>query len=171
MEVIIDNRAGVELPLGRIEELAVFVLNREAFLSNLELSLSFVTVKEMTELNTLHRGVAKATDVLSFELDDPWEAVGAHLQASPEKNLKTDGGAQGEERILIGDVVIQPDRARERAQNEGVEFEEELWILVIHGILHLMGYDHKEEDEAAAMERREDEHFYEWELKMGRPSA
>jgi probable rRNA maturation factor len=153
---MIDNRSGQELPLGCVEGLAAFVLDCEGFLNPLEVSLSFVGLDEMTALNASYRDKPQPTDVLSFELDDPW--------ASGTGQVGEDAPApEGEDgHILIGDVVISPDVAREHALLDEVSFEEELWILVIHGILHLLGYDHEEPAEAAAMEAREDGYFRQW---------
>jgi probable rRNA maturation factor len=147
-DIMIDNRSGQELPLGSIEELAAFVLAREGLPPAVELSVSFVTVEEITELNATYRDKPRATDVLSFELDDPWDVA----------------DVSDTDTILMGDIVICPDVARERAGSEGISFEEELWVLVMHGILHLAGYDHEEADEMTVMEGREDEHFSQWEL-------
>jgi len=91
---------------------------------------------------------------LSFEMDSP-----------PENEVMDDGfcdtWASGEE-ILLGDIVINPDIARRNATLEEVTFEEELWILVIHGILHLVGFDHEDSDEQELMESKEDEYFFSW---------
>jgi probable rRNA maturation factor len=151
MNILIDNRSDRELPLSRIEELVGFVLEREGANDKLELSVSFVTLDEIIELNTIYRDKPEPTDVLSFELDDPWAEVD-----------EDDAGT-----ILLGDIVINPELAKQRTLQEELSFEEELWFLVIHGILHLLGFDHLEELAAIEMEAREDEHFYQWELKLG----
>jgi probable rRNA maturation factor len=148
MNILLDNRCKDELPLGRVEELARFVLEREGLPTDIELSLSFVEEDEMARLNAEYRGLPQATDVLSFPLDDPWHA----FSDTPVS--------------LIGDIVINPGKARERALAEDVTLEEEFWILVIHGILHLIGFDHVEAADAAAMEKREDEHFLHWGQKV-----
>jgi probable rRNA maturation factor len=148
VDVAIDNRSGQELPLARIEELAAFVLEREGPVGSLELSISFVDVDEMIRLNTIYRDRAEPTDILSFELDDPW------AECSDAKDSHT----------LLGDIVIQPDIARDRARAEELSFEEELWVLVIHGILHLLGHDHMTRTDAAKMEAIEDACFAQWEM-------
>jgi probable rRNA maturation factor len=153
-DIAIDNRSGSDLPLARVEELALFVLGRELGREDLpasvELSISFVDIDEMTQLNATYRKKPEPTDVLSFEMDDPWTGT-------PER----DGG-----HTMLGDIVIQPDIARLRADGEELSFEEELWVLVIHGILHLLGYDHIAAPDAEKMEAREDEHFSQWRLKL-----
>ncbi|MDR1184381.1 MAG: rRNA maturation RNase YbeY [Coriobacteriales bacterium] len=156
IDVIIDNRSGQELPLEHIAKLANVVLERELSErgkggGDIELSLSFVDIDEITHLNSVYRDRAEPTDILSFELDDLW----------------TGSATAVEGRVLLGDIVIQPDIARTRAATEGVSLEQELWILVIHGILHLLGYDHATEEDAGRMEAREDEHFLYWERAYG----
>jgi probable rRNA maturation factor len=172
IEVLIDNRSDQKLPLERIADLASFVFAREMTTQEhkntaekdvaYELSLSFVGIAEITELNSAYRGKAVATDVLSFELDDPF-AQPPDPTTDPATGLAT---GPAKERRLLGDIVIQPDIARERAVVEEVGFEEELWILVIHGMLHLLGYDHATEEDALQMEALEDEHFRQWELSL-----
>ena len=151
MEVHIENRSAVELPIGHIRDLALFVLRAEGLSESTELSVSFVGLDEITSLNTVYRGKEEPTDILSFELDDPW-AEETH---------------DGSEQLLLGDIVINPDLAQKHANIEEVTLEEELWILVIHGILHLVGYDHLEAEEMQLMEDREDRYFSSWEIELG----
>jgi probable rRNA maturation factor len=84
-----------------------------------ELSLALVTNQEIHKLNRQYRGKNKPTDVLSFRLTDT-------LQPS-----------------LLGDVVISIETAARQAQRRGHSLQEELQTLLIHGILHLLGYDHE----------------------------
>jgi probable rRNA maturation factor len=178
MDILIDNRSGEELPLERIEELATFVLVREGLATRApELSISFVNRDEITALNARYRDRPEPTDVLSFALDDPWDEQDVRegqdaFAGSDEGSEGYDGGEnglpceQGAPGILLGDIVINPDVAREHAERDGLGFEEELWVLVIHGILHLLGHDHEQADEMRRMEQREDEHLCQWELRL-----
>lgn len=100
------------------------------------LSLSLVGDRSIRRLNYEHRGLDKATDVLSFPLD-PSEA-----------------SAHGPERLL-GDVVISVDTARRQAAEYDAPLENEVYRLLIHGILHVLGHDHEEPEERAAMESEE----------------
>jgi probable rRNA maturation factor len=144
MEISIDNRSGQLLPLERVEELAAFVLESAGLPQVTELALSFVDRDEITSLNTKYRAKPEPTDVLSFELDDPSDF----------------SAYDGTEELLIGDVIINPDVAREHAVRDGLSLEEQLWVLVIHGILHLVGYDHIKDDQAKLMEAAEDDYLY-----------
>jgi probable rRNA maturation factor len=140
-------------PAEEPDEVSVgdFVENFAAdFVETIELSISFVGVDEMAHLNATYRNRPEPTDVLSFELDDPWAPC-----SGPDTP-----------HILIGDIVICPDVARERAQRDGIDFDEQLRILIVHGMLHLLGYDHEDEGQAQAMEAREDEHLRQWESRQ-----
>jgi probable rRNA maturation factor len=99
-----------------------------------ELSLALVTDPEIHTLNRQYRGKDKPTDVLSFLLAD-------ELQP-----------------FLLGDVVISVETAARQAQQRGHSLREELQTLLIHGILHLLGYDHEvSHNEALRMHRKERE--------------
>ena len=104
-----------------------------------EISVTFVEGEEIRHLNREYRDTDKVTDVLSFpQFDD--------LNEIPEV---------GE--ICLGDVVICKERALEQAEEFGHSFEREIIYLFTHSILHLLGYDHMEEDEQKEMRRREEE--------------
>ncbi|MGN1414911.1 MAG: rRNA maturation RNase YbeY [Anaerovoracaceae bacterium] len=104
-----------------------------------EISVTFVSLEEIHDLNREYRQVDSPTDVLSFpQFDD--------LDDLPE---------EGE--IMLGDVVICSDRAREQAEEFGHSFEREIIYLFVHSVLHLLGYDHMEEDEKRIMRCREEE--------------
>ncbi len=99
-----------------------------------ELSLAFVTDQTIHELNRRYRHKDRPTDVLSFPLAD---------ECCP---------------TLLGDVVISVDTARRQARQRKRAFADELRALLIHGILHLLGYDHEVSDsEAVRMRRKERE--------------
>ena len=105
-----------------------------------EISVTFVDLDEIHELNKQYRGVDKPTDVLSFpQFDDLEEEIPEVCE------------------ICLGDVVICEQKAREQAEEFGHSFERELIYLFTHSVLHLLGYDHMEEDEKKAMRAREEE--------------
>ena len=104
-----------------------------------EISVTFVEGEEIRHLNREYRDTDKVTDVLSFpQFDD--------LNEIPEI---------GE--ICLGDVVICKERALEQAEEFGHSFEREIIYLFTHSVLHLLGYDHMEEEEQREMRRREEE--------------
>ena len=105
--------------------------------SNAEVSIVFVDDGEMRNLNRNFRGINKSTDVLAFPMN-----TGKFANINPE---------------LLGDIVISVPTARKYAEINERSLERELSVLLIHGLLHLLGYDHIDEDDARVMEAREDE--------------
>ena len=109
-------------------------------------SVSFVSLEEIHQLNRDYRSVDRPTDVLSFpqygDLDEIREEVAWCDEAAP---------------LELGDVVICLDKAREQAAEYGHSQERELIYLFVHSVLHLLGYDHMEEEEKRSMRRREEE--------------
>ena len=135
-----------KLPL---HELAQFVLAREERPFNTEVSISFVTDEAIAELNEKYRGKQGPTDVLSFECDGVDDDLSAMTLA--------------EDPIFeLGDVIIAPDVAARQTREFGTSFEEEISLLLVHGLLHLCGYDHVEDNEAEAMEKREADILEDW---------
>lgn len=140
MKVRIDERGGsVKWDAAAIERLALFTLEHMGVPEACEVSISLVGVDEIHELNREYRGIDRPTDVLSFECDSPWGDYG-------------DG-----EPIEIGDVVIAPDVVDEQREQFGTTFEQEASLMLVHSILHLLGYDHMEDAEAEVMEAKEKE--------------
>ena len=124
--------SGTAVDVERLHQLAAFVLADRGVPGDMDLSVLAVDVDTMTELNRQHMGGAGPTDVLAFPIDLPGEA------------------APGEPAIL-GDVVLCPAVAAEQAAEQGTTAQAEQDLLVVHGILHLLGHDHAEEDERRAM--------------------
>ena len=103
-----------------------------------ELSISIIDDPEMHNLNRDYRGRDKPTNVLSFAMNE-----GDFNTINPE---------------ILGDVVISADTAQSESIEYGIKFEERLFQLLIHGILHLVGYDHERgENDSAIMEKKSDE--------------
>lgn len=137
MQVSITSHRDPEpLDLSAFERLAIYVLDREDVPDQTELSLAIVGRDEMTELNETYRSGEGPTDVLSFGCDDPCPV-------------------ESDEPIAIGDVIIAPEVAVQQAEELGNTIEEELNLLLVHGILHLLGYTHDDDQAAAAMQERE----------------
>lgn len=130
------------LPTGPLLDLAEIVLEREGYPSGTEVAISLIDQVRMTELNTAHMGADGATDVLSFPIED--------LEPGVVPDHPGDGPP-----LAIGDVLICPAVVRSRAEAAGVPFEDEMALMVVHGLLHLMGYDHVDDADAEQMEARE----------------
>jgi probable rRNA maturation factor len=95
-----------------------------------EFNVCFVSDEDISRMNAVYRGKAAPTDVLSF----PWEGEG---ESGPEEP------SAGEFRNFLGDVVISAPTAERNAKAEGHSTEEEIRMLILHGVLHLLGYDHE----------------------------
>ena len=132
-----------------LEELTRFVLAREDKPFNTEVSISFVTDEAIAELNERYRHKEGPTDVLSFECDGVDDDLSAMTLAEDPV-------------YELGDVIIAPDVAARQTREFGTSFEEEISLLLVHGLLHLCGYDHIADDEAEVMEKREAEILEAW---------
>lgn len=134
---VVSHREPEPLELEAFERLAAFVLDREDAPQAIELSIAIIGLAEMTELNRRYRGKEGPTDVLSFGCDDPCAVTGP------------------DEPVTLGDVVISPEVAEEQAASLGHTVEQELNLLLVHGVLHLLGYDHESDEDAEVMQARE----------------
>lgn len=131
-----------------VEELVRFALLQEGRPENTEVSVSFVDDDTIADLNERYRGLARPTDVLSFECDGVDDEASSDADEAPMFEL--------------GDIVIALDVAERQTHEFGTTLEEEVSLLLVHGVLHLCGYDHIEDDEAEVMEAREDEILAAW---------
>lgn len=155
----VDEQDDHDLDVGRWVRLAEDVLRAEGVRGARELSVLFVDEPTMADLNSKHMGATGPTDVLAFPIDD--DAI--------EPGRWPDGGTTGPDRppvdlddlpTLLGDVVICPAvAARQASEHRGERhdgsLDDEVALLVVHGILHVLGMDHAEPEEAAAMQAKE----------------
>ncbi|MBP3321340.1 MAG: rRNA maturation RNase YbeY [Clostridia bacterium] len=113
-------------------------LKYEDFQRPCEVSVTFTDNEKIKELNAQYRNIDRATDVLSFPLFDE--------------------DFEDEEELALGDVVLSLEKAEEQAKEYGHSFEREVAFLVVHSVLHLLGYDHEtsEEDEKEMFFRQEE---------------
>jgi probable rRNA maturation factor len=125
-----------------LRQLAEAVLFAEGFPPEAEVSITLVEDDEMAAWNLRALGQPGPTDVLSFPVET--------LRPGKVPISFADGPP-----ILIGDVVIAPDYVRRQADQYGVVADDEIALMVAHGILHLLGYDHVEDVDAELMEKRE----------------
>lgn len=138
--VLITNDAGLDtlLRADEVQQIAEAVLDAEGITAPAEVSVSFIDEDEMQALNAEWRGIDAPTDVLSFECD------GADAEGLP-------AGAV----LELGDVMLAPTVIAAQAPTFNATPVEECRLMLVHGMLHLLGYDHMQEDEAAQMEARE----------------
>ena len=143
MNLLIANNTKEELDLDLISERAEKtieeVLRVEKIEENVEVSLSIVDKDEIHILNRDYRSVDRPTDVLSFPMD--------------EEGFDDEGNPI----LLLGDIVICLDVAKEQAKDFGHSLEREIMYLICHSTLHLLGYDHIEEDDKREMRSKEKE--------------
>ena len=145
LDLEIDNRSGVELDASvyeKVEEYIIITLQQENVLVPCEISFSLVIPEEIQELNAEYRNIDKETDVLSFPM----------LEFPEDEDMRT--YATGIP-VMLGDIVISTTRAAEQAEAYGHSLEREICYLSVHSVLHLLGYDHMEEDEKRVMRARE----------------
>lgn len=155
MTFYVENEVGAEFDFD-IEEVARTVskkvLDEEGCNYEVEISLTITDDKGIQEMNREFRGIDSPTDVLSFpnvSYDEPGDfSVIDGEQRVDLYNPDTDC-------IMFGDIVINEKRVREQASEYGHSLKREFAFLVAHSMLHLCGYDHMEEDEAAVMEQKQ----------------
>lgn len=140
MAVLVNNiqdRIEVSAELqGLLEEIGNYLLRLEGQAQNSEVSIILVDNSYIRELNLTYRGEDRATDVLAFNLQDEM--------------------SECEEEKIIGDVVISLEKAEEQARFVGHSFQREVAFLAVHGILHLLGYDHGDKESRREMQEKQD---------------
>lgn len=143
MDISLADEQDDPLPTEPLLQLAEAAMVAEALPASTQLAITLVDASRMAELNAEHMGKSGPTDVLSFPIEDFSNGFGDADPAGPP--------------LMLGDVVICPAEVRANAGASGVAFEDEMALMVVHGILHLLGRDHVIEAEAEAMELRERE--------------
>lgn len=148
----VDEQIDQPVELARWTRLAVEVLQAEGVRGNAEMNLHFVEADAIAALNDEFLGHTGPTDVLAFPLD---------MSQGPEPGRQPDGSDSGPGRVLedipllVGDVVICPAVAAANAAANACSYDDELAVLVVHGILHLVGHDHDLDEEAEVMFNRQ----------------
>lgn len=146
MSVYFDNRQEKreidQKLLKLLESVIENALERGGIKIPVEVCISLVEDREIQSLNREYRGRDVPTDVLSFPLID---------RDDLDKQVPT------EIEVLLGDIIISAERADEQAKEYGHSFQRELAYLTVHGILHLLGYDHSSPQEEKVMRAKEEE--------------
>ncbi len=142
MDLLINNEQShydIEPFRDLITRAFLEVLAREGADPDVEVSLTFVDDEQIRVLNREYRAKDTATDVLSFPQDD--EDGFMSIPGMPQ---------------VLGDIVISLPRAEEQAETFGHSLEREVVYLAVHGLLHLLGFDHEDEEGRAEMRAREE---------------
>lgn len=128
-----------------INDYVKFICNKEK-LDNCIFNIIFIDNERIREINREYRNIDRETDVISFALED-------------NNDIKYDGFR------VLGDIYISLDKAKEQALLYEHSYKREICFLITHGILHLLGYDHMEEDEEKIMFDKQERLLEEYEIK------
>lgn len=153
-----DNRQNnleiTEEFINKINEVCNYTLLKEELRCPYQISLLFVDNNEIREINKETRNIDKETDVLSFPmLDYPKGKVFKDVYSNYNFN---ETYLDGEE-LVLGDMVLSLEKAKEQSIEYNHSYLREVGYLIVHSILHLLGYDHMEEEEKLIMRKREEE--------------
>jgi probable rRNA maturation factor len=138
VSIEVNNESGVAMDSALISSVARFALDALHVNPAAELSIIAVTEEVMSELHERWMDEPGPTDVMSFPMDELMES-----------SRRPDAPEPGPE--LLGDIVLCPDFARAQARTAGHPLADELHLLTVHGVLHLLGYDHGEPEEEREM--------------------
>ena len=143
MKLIINNATNEDINIKDDLEKVIkeVLLVEKVDQEKCEISLPLVDEGKIKELNREFRNIDKVTDVLSFPIEDFFNEDRKTLLEKPY--------------LMLGDVVICIDVARKQAKDLGHSFEREIMYLTCHSILHLLGYDHMEDDDKKIMRSKE----------------
>lgn len=163
LRVAINDEVGQDiLPEDEIARLVANVMEGEGCIDPGEVTVSFVGAERIHELNRDYRGVDRPTDVLSFVIDDPYGEDDEFDGFEPEDSDDPDDEAPdfdddgSEAQVpLFGDIIVCPSVVCDQAEGFGNSVADEMRLLLAHGALHIMGYDHEEVEEAEEMEALE----------------
>jgi len=141
MEILIKNQQKIiKINQRKTREIIKKVLQQLKTDEQIEVSILFTTDKFIRSLNEKYRGINEPTDVLAFSLQEG-------IVKSPEVD----------ENKLLGDIIISTETAQRQANVLNHSFEKEITILLIHGLLHLIGYKHEKEKNNKIMRKKENE--------------
>ena len=148
MNIDLANESEFEIDSDRLSDLFTYLIKSLGIHPNAELSVVFVDEEHMAKLHIQWMDEPGATDVLSFPMDE----------VSPD----TYSGNVNDDAPILGDLVLCPAFAQRQAEDAGQSLGEELELLSTHGILHLLGYDHAEEDEERTLVALQNALLAEW---------
>jgi probable rRNA maturation factor len=158
-----DEQIDLPVDLARWQQLALDVLLDEGVRGLAELAVLFVSEREMAELNDSYMGKPGATDVLAFPIDAAEAEIVQHGQP-PSRGPDRAPPDPADMPLLLGDVVICPAVAARQSGDHAGTVDDELALLVVHGVLHVLGHDHADDAQESAMRARErvllERHFW-----------
>ena len=151
IEISYESEKKLDIPYEEIvNKMVVSALDFENCPYEAEVSVIFVDDEEIRKINSEYRGIDKSTDVLSFPFNE-FEIPGNFDNI--EESVDAFNPETGE--LLLGDIILSTDHIVEQAIEYGHTETRELAFLVVHSMLHLMGYDHMEDEDRVVMEERQ----------------
>lgn len=143
----INNLTTVFLDKKLLLRIAKKTLKEEKIKGEVELSIVFVVRTRIKEINKRYRGENRVTDILAFS--EP-KNLRTKFQIGPRKRTQN-----------LGEIVICPNEVKKNTRRFGLVFKEELTKVLIHGILHLLGYNHEEDEQGAKrMQKKERRYLF-----------
>lgn len=139
MILLIRNFTKNRISAKRLEKVVEAVAAEEKIKNRVEVSLVFTGEKRIRGLNKTYRGVDRVTDVLSFEGENEDDFI------SPQDGVS-----------YLGEIFICYPRAQKQAREKKHSIEKEIDILLVHGLFHLLGYDHIKDEDYTVMHKREE---------------
>ncbi len=156
--IYVDNRQNKveasEKLIKRLTEVIEFALKEEEVNIDCEVSLLFVDNNEIKEINNETRGINRETDVLSFPM---LEYENKKVFKNMYKDYKFSQCDFDGDELVLGDIVLSLEKAVEQSKEFNHSYEREASYLVVHSVLHLLGYDHMEDDDKIIMRSREED--------------
>jgi probable rRNA maturation factor len=144
IEIFVEEKFRGLVNQRLVRKIAQTVLKAEEVAHPYEVSMVFTDSETVQQLNRDYRGIDKPTDVLAFYM-------------LPQGEGNDSFALPPDEVTRLGEVIISYSQAMEQAREQGHSPERELALLIVHGILHLLGYDHEEPEEEDEMRKREKE--------------
>lgn len=154
LNIISDSAPGFQFHYKKLAEKVInYTLKEEAFPYDAEICLTLVDNNEIHDLNKQTRGVDSPTDVLSFPmLEYPAPGDFSLLQENLYEITNPENGE-----VVLGDIVLSVEKVKSQAAEYGHTEKREYAFLIVHSMLHLLGYDHMEEQDAIEMERKQND--------------
>lgn len=137
-EIEVFNKTDEIVDLKALKELMEYALKKEQ-VETVIFNLILIDNKTIHKMNLEYRGIDRPTDVISFALED--DKICPNIEGMPR---------------ILGDIYISIEKAKEQAELYGHSFKRELSFLAVHGLLHLLGYDHMEKEEEKVMFERQE---------------
>jgi len=160
--IILDENIEFETEFDKektAKEVVEFILKKEAVPWECEVDIYITDSEEVRTYNREYRNIDKTTDVLSFPNID-WE-VPADYESVDYEGFETESFNPETSLPILGEICLNKDRILSQAEEYGHSVKREYAFLIAHSMLHLLGYDHIKEDEAAVMEEKQKDYLEE----------